>query len=259
MHSGSGVPILFIHGAFTRAQRWAPWVAYFTAAGYTCVAPSLPAHDPPDPQRLRTLTFDDYLAAMIDVVERLDAPPIVMGHSMGGLIAQHLAAATPCAALVLISSAAPWRTGTTRHAMPYTFSYLMPVLAGRPIRAKTKAALDLVLHDLPPAEQAALIPTFAYESGKAYRTMVFGGAPVAEGAVRCPVVCVSGGADRLLRPSVGERLAAFYGAEHMVFPERGHSLVGEAMVQTVAAGVRGWVERLKLAAPEASFEARAVV
>jgi pimeloyl-ACP methyl ester carboxylesterase len=259
MHPGSGIPILFIHGAFTRAQRWTPWISYFSAAGYTCVAPSLPAHDPPDPLQLKQLTFDDYLAAMIDVAEGFDRPPIVIGHSMGGLIAQHLAAATPCAALALISSAAPWRTGTTRQAMVYTLSYLMPVLAGRPIRANVRAALDLVLHDLSPAEQAELVPIFAYESGKAYRTMVFGGAPVQPGSVGCPVLCVSGGADRLLRPAVGEQLAAFYKAEHMIFPDHGHSLVGESMVDTVAAAVREWVDGLQLPAAEPSFQAAAVV
>jgi pimeloyl-ACP methyl ester carboxylesterase len=35
-------PILFIHGAFTRAQRWRPWLEFFRAAGYECFAPSLP-------------------------------------------------------------------------------------------------------------------------------------------------------------------------------------------------------------------------
>jgi pimeloyl-ACP methyl ester carboxylesterase len=259
MHPVSGTPILFIHGAFTRAERWSPWISYFSAAGYTCIAPSLPAHDPPDPARLRELTFDDYLAAMIAVADGLDRPPIVIGHSMGGLIAQHLAAATPCAALALVSSAAPWRTGTTRQAMAYTLSYLMPVLAGRPIRANQKAARTLVLHDLSPAEQLELAPIFAYESGKAYRTMVFGGAPIAPGAVTCPVLCVNGGADRLLRPSVGEDLAAYDQAEPMRFPDRGHSLVAGSIVGTVAAGVRGWIDRQGLPPAEPSFQAGAVV
>lgn len=259
MASGT-VPILFIHGAFTRASRWQPWVGYFSSLGYSCHAVSLPAHDPPDPARLAGLTFTDYVAAMCAEVARFGTPPILVGHSMGGLIAQHVAAATTCAALVLVSSAPPWRPGATRWSLPYTFTYFLGVAAGRPIRANRKAALELVLHDLPPEDQAALVPDFAYESGKAYRTMVLGRAPMAPGAVRCPVLCVSGGDDRVLRPKDGRSLAAFYGADHLVFPGQGHSLVARSTVDTIAGAVGRWIaDRAALAPLEPSFRAAAVV
>ncbi|HEY5081180.1 MAG TPA: alpha/beta fold hydrolase [Bauldia sp.] len=250
-------PILFIHGAFTRARRWRPWLSYFADAGFECLAPSLPAHDPPDPSRLAGLGFGDYLDAMTAACATLDRPPIVIGHSMGGLIAQHVAASTPCAGLVLVSSAAPWRTGTTRRALPYAIPYVLQVLAGASIRANPRAAMDLVLHDLPPDEQRELVPTFAFESGRAYRTMVFGSAPVIEGSVTCPVLCLSGGADRLLKPAVGVDLANFYDADHLIFPGRGHSLVSASL--TVAAEVRGWIEGLAERATEASFQSNAAV
>jgi hypothetical protein len=73
------------------------------------------------------------------------------------------------------------------------------------------------------------------------------------------VLCVSGGADRLLRRSVGADLAAFYNAEHMIFPDHGHSLVAASMVGTVAAGVRGWIDRQALPPAEPSFQPGAVV
>ncbi len=236
--------ILFIHGAFTRAARWQPWSSFFAAAGYRCVAPSLPGHDPPDPALLNELTFTDYVTAVAEVHRTFVRPPIVIGHSMGGLIAQHLAARAECTALVLISSSPPWPVGGTRHTLPYLKSYLLPALAGRTIRANRRAALDLVLHDLAPTEREELLSLFAYESGRAYRTMAFGLAPVAAGAVTCPVLCVSGGADRMLAPSVGRRLANFYGADHIVVPGHGHSLVAGSLVATVAVSVREWLDGL---------------
>ncbi|MEX0852928.1 MAG: alpha/beta hydrolase [Bauldia sp.] len=253
--------ILFIHGAFTRAARWDAWVSYFTAAGHRCVAPSLPAHDPPDPQALAGLEFSDYLAAIAAIHRQFDRPPIVIGHSMGGLIGQHLAANNDCAALVLVSSTPPWPARGTRFALPYVLPYALPVLAGRPIRANPEAAMKLVLHDLSPQEQEELLPIFAYESGKAYRTVVFGRASLAEGAVRCPVLCINGSADRLLSQSVGGRLAAFYMADHVVFPGLGHSLVAGSLVGTVATAVRDWLGQLGLAAVagEASVRGAAVV
>ncbi len=253
--------ILFIHGAFTRARRWDPWVSFFTAAGYRCIAPSLPAHDPPDPRGLARLTFADYVTALAEVHSGFARPPIVIGHSMGGLIAQHLATRAECAALILISSTPPWPTRGTRYALPYLLPYFLPVVAGRTIRANPEAAIKLVLHDLTAAEQREQVPMFAYESGKAYRTVVFGRARVPEGAVTCPVLCVSGGADRMLAGSVGGSLAAFYTADHMVFPDRGHSLVAGSLVGTVASAVRDWIDRVALCEPatDASFRRRAVV
>jgi pimeloyl-ACP methyl ester carboxylesterase len=233
--------ILFIHGAFTRGARWRSWVRYFSAAGYRCVAPSLPAHDPPDPEALAGLTFADYVASCEEVYAGFSSPPIVIGHSMGGLIAQHLAARRECAALVLLSSTSPWPTRGTRHALPYLLSYVLPVLTGRPIRATSEAAHDLVLHDLTPAEQRQLAPCFAFESGKAYRTVILGRGRLKKGAVECPVLCVNGGADRLITAAAGAKLARFYGADHMVFAGRGHSLVAESLIETVAAPVRSWL------------------
>jgi pimeloyl-ACP methyl ester carboxylesterase len=254
-------PILFIHGAFTRARRWRPWLSYFTAAGYECAAPSLPGHDPSDRRQLVRLTLADYVDAMLEVVARFDRPPMVIGHSMGGLIAQHVAANSKCAGLVLIASTPPWRTGAPLGAVPYTLRYVLPVAIGQPIRASRAVALKLVLHDLLPAEQEELMPNMAYESGKAYRTLVLGNAPVDASAVRCPVLVVSGGADRLLKPSVGEGLARFYRAEHFVVPGRGHSLIADSILELVAAPVLGWIEHPGAGqfAPAPSLLAEAVV
>src|SRR5258707_11060484 len=53
-----------------------------------------------------------------------------------------------------LSSTPPWPTRGTRHAMPYLLSYVLPVIAGRPLRATPRAARELVLHDLTPGERS---------------------------------------------------------------------------------------------------------
>ena len=250
-------PLLFIHGAFTRAARWRSVLDHFHAAGFTCVAPSLPAHDPPDMAALAQLTFQDYVDAMVAVHATFDTPPVIVGSSMGGLVAQHVAARTRSAGLVLISSAAPWRGGGKMAAVPYALSYFLPVLFGRPMRGNKHAALKLVLHDLSAEEQAEFLAIFADESGKAYRTMVTGSAPIGEGAVKCPVLCLSARDDRLFQPAVAERIAAFYRAKQVVFPG-GHTLAAGAIRQQVAGEIVGWIETLGQSA-EPSFREGAIV
>lgn len=256
-------PILFIHGAFTRAGRWQSWLTYFRSAGYTCAAPSLPAHDPPDRRKLAALTFRDYVDAMVAEHARFDAPPVIVGSSMGGLVAQHVAAETKSAGLVLVSSAAPWRGGGRIGAMPWALPYLLPVATGRPLRGSKRAARKLVLHDLSDTERNHLLDIFADESGKAYRTMILGSAPIAKGAVKCPVLCISAGGDRLFRPVVARRLAAFYNADHVVVPGAGHTLVGGGQLVPIADTILRWIEGLHarpyLGGEDASLAERAIV
>ena len=252
-------PILFIHGAFTRAARWRPWLAHFRAAGFTCLAPSLPAHDPPDVAALARLTFGDYVDAMVAAHATLGSPPVIVGSSMGGLVAQHVAARTKSAGLVLVSSAPPWRGGGKMRAFPSAVPYFAPVLAGRPLRGNKRTALKLVLHDLSPEEQAEFLAIFADESGKAYRTMILGGAPIEPGAVKCPVLCISAGADRLFRPVVAERLAAFYNAEHVVIPGAGHSLAAAPLLEPIASEIIDWIGRVAEPGAAPSLMAEAVV
>ena len=236
-------PVLFIHGAFTRAMRWRPWLRYFSAAGYECRAPSLPGHDPSDRALLSRLTFEDYIGAMCAAVAEFERPPVVIGHSMGGLIAQHVAARCDCAGLVVMASPAPWRIASPVRLAWRTIPYYLPVTFGRPIKGSRGLALDFILHDLLPHEQEELMPIFMYESGKAYRTLVFGTAPVDASAVRCPVLIVSAGADRLLKPAVGEALARFYSADPHVVPGRGHTLIADSILELVADPVMDWIGR----------------
>jgi pimeloyl-ACP methyl ester carboxylesterase len=203
---------------------------------------------------LENLTFEDYIAAMVAAQRSLDAPPVIIGSSMGGLVAQHVAARTRSAGLVLISSAAPWIGGGKIGAAPAALQYLWPVFAGHAMRGDKKAALKLVLHDLSPAEQQFFLSIFADESGKAYRVMVTGGAPVAKGAVTCPVLCLSAAGDKLFKPSVAEGIAAFYGAKHLVFPG-GHTMAAGALLPVVGKAIADWVEEVT----SPSFQAAAIV
>jgi pimeloyl-ACP methyl ester carboxylesterase len=76
-------PVILVHGAFSRASHCDAIAAALQAAGFECLAPSLPGHDPSDPELLSHLSLEDYLAALDRVRSGLAAAPIVIGHSMG--------------------------------------------------------------------------------------------------------------------------------------------------------------------------------
>jgi pimeloyl-ACP methyl ester carboxylesterase len=237
-------PLLLIHGACSQPDHMEPWRVFFAAEGYTCAVPALPGHAPSDPELLRRLGIDDFFAAVSDVLARFERPPIVIGHSMGGLLVQMLAAAFDCAAIVLVGSLAPGGLPAPPGAIPYYLRVGPRILAGLPFSPSRAGLSRLVLHDLPAAEREALSAGFVPESGLAYREMLFGKVRVKGKSVACPVLVVNGGADRLVPPSVGGEIARKYRAELTIIPGHGHWLIAGSLIGSAAIPVLRWIEGL---------------
>jgi pimeloyl-ACP methyl ester carboxylesterase len=238
-------PILLIHGACSQPAHMEPWRAYFAAAGYRCVVPALPGHAPSDVTLLRRLGIEDYFAAVREVFAGFDRPPIVIGHSMGGLLAQMLGGSAECAALVLVGTIPTGRIPAPLRAIPFFLRVGPRVLAGLPFRASRAGLRRLTLHDLSVAEQDEILPDFVTESGLAYRQMLFGKARVHGRSVACPVLVVNGDADRLVPPSVAREVARKYKAKLILVPGHGHWLIAGSLVGEVATKVASWLETVK--------------
>ena len=88
--------IVLIHGFWVTPRSWEDWIAHYEAKGYTVLAPAYPGFEVEvealnaDPSPIEALTIDAIVARMTEVVEGLDAPPIIMGHSFGGALTQLL-------------------------------------------------------------------------------------------------------------------------------------------------------------------------
>jgi len=234
-------PVLFIHGAFSNAGHFDPWVERFARAGFECHVPSLPGHGPSDPRALASLGMEDYLAALEREVAKLSAPPILVGHSMGGLLAQQLASKGRCRALICVASAPPWMLVSPPSSLPYFLPVLPATLAGQPIRAPEATLRALVVHHLPESEQRALLPTFGAESGRAYRAMIFGTARLPGPPFRGPVLCLSGREERIIPMRTSAAIARLYGARHLIFTQ-GHWLIAASLLDQVAGTALRWIE-----------------
>src|ERR1700758_5103819 len=97
-------PVLMIHGAFCGPWSLDGLKQKFEEAGYAVRAPCLRFHDrKPPPPALGTTGLGDYTADLEDEIKALEGAPILVGHSMGGLLAQQLAARMAVRALVLLA------------------------------------------------------------------------------------------------------------------------------------------------------------
>jgi pimeloyl-ACP methyl ester carboxylesterase len=99
--------LLFVHGAWSSSWYWEEhFMPFFATAGFDTVALNLRGHGDSE-SRLRRATINGYVDDVATVAATL-TNPVIVGHSMGGLIAQHYAARHPVRGLALLASVPPW-------------------------------------------------------------------------------------------------------------------------------------------------------
>jgi pimeloyl-ACP methyl ester carboxylesterase len=238
-------PILLVHGAFSCAAHLAPLAEQFRSAGYACAAPDLPGHGRESRRTLGTVDLDDALAALGEVCVSFERPPIIIGHGMGGLLAQHLRATTDCGGIVLLASWAAGKFRPRARAMFNALPMIPGMLGGKPVRCGRSVAATLALHDLSVGERADIIAEMGAESGRILRAAAFGRVEIPITMVRHHVLVVSGSADRIGSARTALDLARFHQAEHIVLPGAGHWLVAGSLAPTLASVITDWLRRLE--------------
>lgn len=248
--------IFMIHGMWGGAWYWQPYSEWLGARGYACQATTLPFHDvmpyaAPDPQLGRTSLLD-YADALEREIRALPTAPILMGHSMGGLLAQMLAARGVGRAAVLLAPAAP--AGIVS-LTPSVLRSFLPVMLRwgfwrKPMRQPFGTAVYSMLHKLPPEQQREVYGHFVYESGRAASEIGLWpldrrrAAAVDAEAVDCPMLVVAGTEDRITPTSVVRQIARRYNASYREFAGHAHWLVAEPGWETIAGAVADWMDGL---------------
>ncbi len=214
-------PVLLVPGAANSTWIWAEWAAVLAAAGWPVYALALRGHRGGRPAEVARLTMDDYRDDVALAAAQVAEPPVVIGWSMGGLVALMYAATRPdLRALVLLAPSPPLEiqgAGDEESVkqIPDIFGpevYGIP-RAGEPVKGR--------LAELTEAETARLVELMELESGAARRQRKRGISVPAE-QVRCPTLILTGDRDRQFPPAEGARIAAYYGAEHLVVPGASH-------------------------------------
>lgn len=100
-------PVLLVHGAANSARVWSPWQAALAGLGWSSWALDLRGHGDSEPVDLSRTRMVDYVDDVCAAAARLPRPSVLIGWSMGGLVAVMAASAAGAAACVALAPSAP--------------------------------------------------------------------------------------------------------------------------------------------------------
>jgi len=254
--------IVFIHGLWIHSSSWQPWMNFFSQHGYETFNPAWPgdsatvAECRANPQAIANRGVTEIAGAYGDVIASLAEPPIVIGHSFGGLIAQVILGRGIAAAGIAIDPA------PIKGVWQLPFSALkasLPVL-GNPFNLKKAISLSFdqfrygFANAVPEEEARELYdrwtipapcrPLFqaAIASLAGSETKVNTSNPS-----RGPLLITGGEKDHIAPPILGKASAKKYTSlvptEFKLFEGRGHSLIVDHGWKEIAEYALTWLTK----------------
>lgn len=229
------IPVVFLHGIGGSARVWAPQIESFAAAGYAPLALDLPGYGPRPP--VEAMNFEDLAADVEAAIERQGAErPVLVGHSMGGMIAQTMLRRRPDgyrAAIIACSSPA-FGNPAGEFQRKFVADRLEPLKVGKTMRDIAAGMVDGMMGPSPdPAGRTLAIQSMSATPDSTYRAAVHclvgfderGNLP----NIRIPVLCLACEHDRNAPPLAMERMAAkIPGARYVCLAGIGHLPSAEA-------------------------------
>ncbi len=238
-----GAPVLCLHGLFAGSWVFERFLPQLAARGHPAAALSFRDHSPsPAGPALGGHRIADYADDAAEAARALGRP-IVVGHSLGGLVALMLAQRELVAGAILLSSAPP--RGIAVVSTPLAarmWRYLPALLRSRPFKPNDADLDALVLNRVVPAERGALRARLSADSGRAARDAAIGAVRVRPRDVRVPLLVVSGDDDRFVPLGVAARIARRFHAPLQVAKGHGHFLFAEPGWEPQARVMLDWID-----------------
>jgi pimeloyl-ACP methyl ester carboxylesterase len=198
----------------------------------------------------------DYLAFLEQMVATGEdqRPPIIIGHSMGGLLAQQLAARVQPLALILLTPAAFYGISSLSFANVGALLSWMSngVFWRNAYKPSFALAYRYAFYGLPASHCRSLYEGMVHESGRAIFEICLWpldftrASAVDTQRIRCPVYIVSSGKDRLTPPSVVRNLARLYPqATERHYPTRGHFVIDDEGTDEMVHSICSWLRPIE--------------
>jgi pimeloyl-ACP methyl ester carboxylesterase len=244
--------VIMVHGAFCGGWAFDLFRGPFEAAGHVCLTPDLRGHGASATRSATAgVSMSDYARDIAELIQAQAEAPILIGHSMGGLVAQMAAARAPVRALILLAPSPPW--GIAGGSMEEIGSSLSLYALGpfwlQAIEPDYAAAKFYSLDKMDRADRKAVFARMVPESGRAmWETLNWWLDPFMTtqvGKIAAPSLALSGGRDLIHTTFTVKQTADRIGAQTREFADMSHWLLAEPGWDAVAAACLAWLAALE--------------
>lgn len=257
--------IIFVHGMFQNDKSWKHWISFFEQFGYNCIAPAWPHHEgePAElrahiPDELGDLRLEEVISKIESVIQSLPDKPIVIGHSVGGLITQVLANRNLISHGIAIATVAPNRMLTLdwdffKNAVQIT----NPFKGDQPIKQTAESFHAGFCNTLDErAASLAFEKTAVHDSRNVLRDCMMKDGEVDLDSPHVPLLFIGAEKDKIIPDQLVEKNSKAYKDENSVavfkeFMGRSHYICGEPGWEEVARYIADWLEALDKKEPSA--------
>lgn len=242
--------LLFIHGAWVSGKCWNPIITEFKKQGYTCTSPNWPFKDTPNNPELTKVGITEVLNHYKQIVSGYSTPPVLIGHSFGGLFTQLLLNQGYGAAGIVLNSAptkellplhgSVWKTNLPV-VRQFLFSHLMHLTS--------KQFGYSFAHLSSPAEQQQIYDTYVMdETPRIFRQILT--APfhnltkVDYNKPSKPLLFLAGANDLLCPAKQNQLNAKHYNSQEVicqVLSNRNHGMLFQTGYTKVAQAMLAWL------------------
>jgi pimeloyl-ACP methyl ester carboxylesterase len=252
--------VVFIHGMYMTPLCWEGWFGRFEGRDYRCLAPAWPGRDQPvealrkqhPDAQLGKLTLRDVVEGFAGINQGLDEKPVIIGHSMGGLVAQILLQRGLPAAAVAIDSAPPQGVISAQWSfLKSNWPHITPFAQqGRPIEMTFERFQYTFVNGLPLEEQRAAFEKYVVpESRRVPAQSLSSVAHVDFKMPGAPLLMIAGGSDHIIPAGLVRANFARYKrpgsiTEYKEFPGRAHFIIGQKGWEEVADYALAWLEKV---------------
>ena len=250
--------MVLIHGICSSGKLWGEMTAALQQRGFTVHTPTLRYHELPfleGAQKMAELSISDYARDLVELVKALDGPPILMGWSMGGLLAQIVAGRVEHQGMILL---VPAPTAGMFNLYPsmvgmFMYHFMQPTFWRKPFYPTWEAFRKNVAPQQSESFARELFNQLCAESGRAIAEMAYWpfdpykATSVNPALVSKPVLVIGAGHDRIVAPQVGGVTARRYKrGRYELLPEPDHMLILGPALPRVLDHIDQWLNDERL-------------
>jgi pimeloyl-ACP methyl ester carboxylesterase len=237
-------PILCVHGGYHGAWCWDEcFLPYFAKHGFVAYALSLRGHGKSDGhENINQWRIADYVADVAAVVAKLPAAPMLIGHSLGGVVVQKYLqqASAPGGILLASSPLSGMMAASLKMMLRYPAPMLKMFFTFNMLHARPAFETVFFSEDVPRERVNSYFDQMGNESFWAFMDIAMLDKPNPK-EVSTPMLVIGGEKDSSIPPAVNKALASAYGTKLETFPVA-HDMMLDPNWKLVADCILAWIQ-----------------